>query len=184
MSAAKHRSDIHTVEKYINKKTIIVGEVNTGKTVYLGKILKMFVDEGEKDLTVIDMAPESTRGIGGKMNMEEVPSIRYYTAKIAAPRLTGKTVDEVQMLAEHNAKRLEAVFLEYVKNPSKILFVNDISIYLQAGDLNKLLLWLNQTPTVVMNGYYGSALGGGKLGERERKNMETLQEQCDRVIRM
>jgi hypothetical protein len=66
MSAAKHRSDIHTVEKYINKKTIIVGEVNTGKTVYLGKILKMFVDEGEKDLTVIDMAPESTRGIGGK----------------------------------------------------------------------------------------------------------------------
>jgi hypothetical protein len=118
------------------------------------------------------------------MNMEEVPSIRYYTAKIAAPRLTGKTVDEVQMLAEHNAKRLEAVFLEYVKNPSKILFVNDISIYLQAGDLNKLLLWLNQTPTVVMNGYYGSALGGGKLGERERKNMETLQEQCDRVIRM
>ena len=30
------------------------------------------------------------------------------------------------------------------------------------------------TPPVIMNGYYGSSLGGGKLGRQERQNMRAL----------
>lgn len=171
------------VHEFKNRKTIIVGEVNTGKTVYLCEILSRFLDEGEKEIALIDMAPESVEGIGGKIDHEKTDAIKYYTAQIVAPRLTGKTVEEVETLAEHNAKLIDEIFVEYLNNPCKVLFMNDVSIYLQAGDLNELLSLLHSTPTVIMNGYYGFSLGGGKLGERERENMKALQSICDRVIK-
>jgi len=65
----------------------------------------------------------------------------------------------------------------------KVLFINDVSIYLQAGDLKSLLTYLSSIPVVIMNGYYGSSLGGGSLGERERRNMEELQKKCTRVVK-
>jgi len=171
------------VEEFMNKKTIIVGEVNTGKTLYLCEILNRFLDEDEKEIALIDMAPESIKGVGGKIDHEKIDAIKYYTAQIVAPRLTGKTVEEVETFARHNAKLIDELFVEYLKNPSKVLFINDVSIYLQGGDLNELLALLHATPTVIMNGYYGFSLGGGKLGERERENMKTLQSRCDKVIK-
>jgi len=99
-----------------------------------------------------------------------------------APRLTGKSVNEVESFAENNVKLIDHIFKAYLKDPCKTLFINDVSIYLQKGDIEKLILLLDSTPTVIMNGYYGKSLGGGKLGERERQNMEALQEICDRVI--
>lgn len=158
--------------------------MNTEKTAYLAEILTRFLEEGETNLTVIDMAPESIKGIGGKMSRDGINSLRYYTARIVAPRLVGRTVDEVEMLAKENARLIDGIFIEYLKNPSKVLFINDISLYLQAGDLDKLLSFLSATPTVIMNGYYGSSLGGGKLGRRERQNMKVLQKRCDRVIKV
>lgn len=171
------------IEEFKNKKTIILGEVNTGKTSFLLDILRGFLKEGEKEIALIDMAPESMKGIGGKINQEKIDAIRYYTAQIVAPRLTGKTTDEVEKFARHNANLIHEIFVEYLKNPTRVLFINDVSIYLQAGDLNELLSLLQSTPTVIMNGYYGSSLGGGELGERERENMKALQNRCDRVIK-
>lgn len=171
------------VDEFRNKKTIIIGEVNTGKTNLLLDILKEFLKEGEKEITLIDMAPESMKGIGGKIDHEKMGAIRYYTAQIIAPRLTGKTAEEVEKFARHNANLIHEIFVEYLRNPTKVLFINDVSIYLQAGDLNELLSLLHSTPTVIMNGYYGSSLGGAKLGERERENMNALQNRCDRVIK-
>jgi len=175
MSAQNRFRPLNGVQEFRNRKTLIIGEVNTGKTAYLAEILNRFLEGGETDLTVMDMAPESVKGIGGKMTMKETKSISYCTTQI---------VDEVEALAEHNAKLIEGVFTEYVKSPSKVLFINDVSLYLQAGDLHKLLLWINSTPTVIMNGYYGFSLGEGELGKRERQNMKALQKRCDRVIEL
>ena len=172
------------MQEFINKRTIIVGEVNTGKTAYLGEILKRFLEGGEAEIALIDMAPESIKGIGGKMSMQGVDSARYYTAQISAPRLAGKSVDQTEALAGLNAELIEGIFEKYVKNPGKTLFINDVSLYLQTGDLHKLILFLDFTPTVIMNGYYGFSLGGGELGKRERHNMEELQKRCDRVIQV
>jgi len=170
------------VEEFRNKKTIIIGEVNTGKTACLGEILDRFMEAGAREIAVIDMAPKRVKGIGGKMRTEGFSSISYYTAEIMAPRLVGKTEHEVQMLAEHNVKLIDNIFAEYLKNPCKVLFINDVSLYLQAGDPNKLFLLLDSSPTVIINGYYGYSLGGGKLGKRERENMNALRKRCDRVI--
>ena len=167
-----------------DKKTIILGEVNTGKTAYSIEILQKLQERGETGISVIDMAPDRIKGIGGKMPKEALRDVRYYNAQVVAPRLLGKTESEVQNLANHNAKSIEDAFFEYEKNPSKVLFINDISLYLQAGDLARLFKVLKITPTVVMNGYYGTSLGGGELGKRERQNMVALQSECDTVIKL
>ncbi len=172
------------IAKIQNRKTIIVGEVNTGKTAYSVEVLQRFKERGETEIALIDMAPESIKGIGGKMPKEALRDVKYCSVQVVAPRLIGKTEDEVQSLANHNAKSIEDAFWEYEKEPSKVLFVNDISLYLQAGDLTRLFSVLNSTPTVVMNGYYGYSLGGGNLGKRERQNMEALQRRCDTVIKL
>ncbi len=170
------------IDDFKNRKTIIVGETNTGKTALTGKILEMFLVERDSNLAIIDMAPERLKGIGGKLPLKTIGCARYYTDRIVPPRLTGKTDHEVETLAWENAVILERIIENCLINPPEVLFINDVSIYLQAGDLQKLLLLIDTVPTVIMNGYYGLSLGGGKLGEREHQNMEFLQDACDIVI--
>ena len=169
---------------YRGKKTIIVGEVNTGKTALLSETLQKFLDEGETNVAVIDLAPEIFRGIGGKMAGEALDRVRYYTTEVLPPRLMGKTAAEVLALAEQNARRIEDLFGQFAKSRAKVLLINDVSLYLQAGDIETLWSLAASVPTVIMNGYLGSSLGGGDLSERERRNMEALQERCDRVVKL
>ena len=171
------------VSEFRDKKTIIIGDVNTGKTVLLLEILKAFSRQGTEAVAVIDMAPEAMKGIGGKLQTEGLQNVRYMTTKIIPPRLTGNTPEEIETYAEQNARSIDELFKAYVKDPADVLFINDASIYLQAGDPGDMIRWLDSTPTVIMNGYYGTTLGGGDFGERERRNMDALIKHCDRVIR-
>ena len=41
---------LQSIQEFRDKKTLIVGEANTGKTVLTAGILKRFIDAGEKDL--------------------------------------------------------------------------------------------------------------------------------------
>ena len=77
MSVHDNYRSTHTVREFRNKFTLIIGEVKTGKTVCMGEILMRFLEGGETDLTVIDMAPESTKGIGGKMDISGIHAVRY-----------------------------------------------------------------------------------------------------------
>lgn len=172
------------IEAFRDKRTLIVGDVNTGKTSYSLEILKNFLREGAFSVAIIDMAPESVEGVGGKMCFHCKRSVAYHSGEIAAPRLSGKTKEEIERLAKQNAVVIERLLEAYVNNPAEILFINDVSIYLQAGSVERLVSFLDLTPTLVMNGYFGETLGGGDLGMRERENMERLQGWCDNVIRL
>lgn len=172
------------VDELLGKRTIITGEVNTGKTGLLRRILKDFRDQGHRDLALIDMAPTTTKGIGGKMDIQGLRIPSYYPAATAAPRLTGKTPDGVRILAQRNAEIIDEAFLLLLKAPTRMLFINDVSMYLQTGELANLLSHLKYASTIVMNGYYGYSLGGGELGKRERDNMRLLQQNCDLVIEL
>ena len=77
MSAQNEFRPINGIQEFRNKRTLIIGEVKTGKTVCMGEILMRFLEGGETDLTVIDMAPESTKGIGGKMDISGIHAVRY-----------------------------------------------------------------------------------------------------------
>jgi len=110
--------------------------------------------------------------------------LTLYAPPMAAPRLTGQTPEQVRALARRNAARLEEVFAAYLAAPAAVLFINDVSLYLQAGDPARLYAVLEATPTVVINGYMGGSLGGGELGRVEQERMRQLAARCARVIRL
>lgn len=170
-------------------KCLIVGEVNTGKT----KLMQTLLCEAEslgKAITVIDLAPRERKRIGTGNGEEEGEGVMvggrlktdadYYTTHIDTPRLTGKTIKEVISLAEGNKKRIEALFEKvHLKD---VLFINDVSLYLQRGDIARIVSLMESVHTSILNGYFGTSLGEDPFSMEERKKMIELQEQCDRII--
>jgi len=166
------------------KKTLILGEVKVGKTLLLKRIVKEFLEAGGEHCALVDLAPELTRGIGGKMNLLWHPRLTVYSPRIVAPRLTGRDQEEVAQLAEANGRACDRVFGEYLDDPRPCLFINDASLYLQAREVSGLASLLEASPTVVANGYFGRALGGGGFGDNERQRMQEFMALCDRVINL
>ncbi len=171
-------------EELTGSWTLIAGEVNSGKTRLLRQIIAAFAAQGAGPLALVDMAPETTRGVGGKLSPPPGVELALYAPPVAAPRLTGRTPEQVRALARQNAARLEEVFAAYLAAPAAVLFINDVSLYLQAGDPARLYAVLEATPTVVINGYMGDSLGGGELGRVEQERMRQLAARCARVIRL
>ena len=71
--------------------------------------------------------------------------------------------------------------------PSRILFINDVSLYLQRGSLDRLWETLLKADTVVANGYVGERLKddlGTGLSRDERRRMDELASRVDVVIRI
>lgn len=160
-----------------NYRTLILGEVRTGKTKLTQKLLEE-AETLEKDIAVIDMAPESRDGVGGKL----IPAATtaYYTTDIVTPRLTGKTEKEMEQLAALNKNRIEDLFNQYLPKP--VLFMNDVSIYLQRGTVDALVLIMSSSRTCIMNGYFGTSLGEDVFSIKEKKKMMKLQPFCDKII--
>ncbi|MCB2225664.1 MAG: hypothetical protein KQH53_03220 [Desulfarculaceae bacterium] len=164
--------------------TLIAGEVNSGKTRLLAGIMSAFAEAGVEPLALMDLAPELTKGVGGKLSPPPGVELTLYAPPIVAPRLTGKTPGEVAAFAAQNAAAIEEAFAAYLAAPAVALFINDVSLHLQAGDPARLYAVLEATPTVVINGYMGASLGGGELGRVEQERMAALAARCARVIRL
>ncbi len=173
-----------SLHEYWGKRTLILGDVNTGKTQMTLRFLDGFMGRKRGEVAVLDLAPEKTRGIGGKMEIPAHSGIFYYTTTIVPPRLTGRNPSEVEAYARQNARAIEELFFLYLKNPKKILVINDVSLYLQKGNLDRLQEVLAPSHTVVINGYYGKALGDSPFSEREKRQMDRLAKICDRVSRL
>lgn len=178
--------------------TLIVGDINSGKTRLSKRILEGFLDCREGDVIIVDLAPYILRydlarkrdlsGVGGAL---EAPpdhvnrgNVRRFSAGLVPPRLRAKTQEEALFYAGQNALIIEGMFRRAFEGRVEILFVNDCSMYLQAGDPSRLLEWIRAAKTAVVNGYYGTRLGGGPVSEREREGMDHLMANCDRLIRL
>jgi len=178
--------------KFLNKKTLIIGEVKSGKTKFTAELLKEAIKLGYKSkIAVIDLAPKSffKEFIGAPLTnyIKINSSIKYLKPEVKAPRIEGKTKEEILRIAEENAKLIDEAFNEFLKNPREILFINDVSLYFHKGDLNKLFLILSKVETAVLNGYYGvyfnNDLGSG-ISLREKTLMRELAESMDLIIEM
>jgi archaellum biogenesis ATPase FlaH len=170
-----------TCRTFFGLKTLIVGDVNTGKTSYTQLLL--LECRGKKTMVVLDMAPEKVKNIGGKMQVLSDPEIHYFTTQIRPPRLSAENEEEAIKIANENAKSIERDLLSRAESiPADALIVNDVSLYLQMGNFKRLLQVMERFQTVILNGYYGEAFPDGKLTRRERENMEHLMNFCDQVI--
>ena len=190
----KKTPEIH-LEDYLSRKTLILGDVNTGKTTLTKKVLEALCrrDLGGR-IAIVDMAPEIPEklatekglvGVGGKLTPPEGHDILYLGGHFEPPRLSSKTEEEAMEKARQNLRISEGFFRKLGGQSRDILLVNDVSIYLQAGTAENLIRWLDRAATVIANGYWGERLGRGTLTERERTEtakLKTYFEQKGRAL--
>ena len=172
------------VNEFLGRKTLIAGDVNAGKTRYCLDILLAFVRAGRLDIAVLDFAPATISGIGGKLVPSETSGVIYFSADISAPRLTGRNETEIIDLAQHNARTIESLLEDYLASPKDILFINDITLYLHTGSMERIMAVIDTASTTVINAYYGSAFSNMPLSAQEKRSVEHLMKRMDRVIRV
>jgi len=98
-----------------------------------------------------------------------------------------KNQDELISIADSNRAKIEKVLEAFNKAPTKVLFINDASMYLQKGELENLRATISKAETAVVNAYLGERLKndlGTGLSNRERTLVLSLAEKMDRVIRL
>jgi len=172
------------IKHYLNRQTMIVGDVNSGKTTLTTLILEEFLKAGYgEQIAVLDLSPDPVQGIGGKLSIGSGTPALYLTADIIAPRLMGKDAAHTLRLANDNARKIEVLFEEFKRRRREILFVNDTTLYLQSGRLALFFKTLSMSSTQIVNGYYGSTFADSELTQRERRLTDALIAVSDKVIR-
>jgi hypothetical protein len=174
----------------VGKKVLITGDVGVGKTKLTIALLEEAIALGlSAKITIIDMAPTG-RKIGGKLVefSEKLRAIRYLTPQLVeTPRLSAKSTRELLHLVNLNEKRIRPLLKEFVETPTSILFVNDISIYLQSGSDEPILSVMRSSETFIANGYFGSTLHSDfetDISTTERRLMKKLADTVDFAINL
>ncbi len=170
---------------YLDHRTLILGDINSGKTRETRRILSRWVADNPTPLmTILDLAPEPLRGIGGRLTLPPRFMGRYLITEIIPPRLTGQNAAEISELAAANARVIEPLLDAFLNQPHPMLVVNDVTLFLQAGDYARLAAVMHSATTVLINAYFGASFADHPITRRERHLTERLMGDCDRVIWM
>jgi len=177
----------------LSRRVLIVGDIGVGKTALSGRLLDEAVSLGFKDyITVLDFAPTEKFEFKAKRSMKDhsdsVDSVRYLRPPVVrAPRIEGRSREEVIELAEENARVLEGYLSEFYNHPSRILFINDITLYLHSGPPERILEILSRAETSIVNAYRGERLRedlGSGISEREYKALKMVEKCMDITIEL
>ena len=185
----------YTFQSLQGKKVLIIGDVGTGKTTLTLKLLEEAIRTGFGNrITVIDMAPAIVEAkgmrVGGKLLglSDQLKETKYLTPiGVETPRLKAKSAKELLYLVNLNEKQIGPLLKKYIKNPTPILFINDISIYLQSGVDEHISSAIRAAETFIANGYYGEAFKedfGTGVTNRERRLMRKIIENVDVLIEL
>ena len=140
-------------------------------------------------IVVLDLAPDipptlaqarGLAGAGGYLLPPPDSDVLDLRTHLHAPRLSSATEAEAEEKAAENARAIEALFDQLPPSGSgrDVLFINDVTLYLQAGFAADLLGNLGKADftTLVVNGYWGQRLGDSALSRREREQTRRLRE--------
>lgn len=183
-----------SIDEFLRKKILIIGDVGVGKTELTAHIAKTLLKNGYgKDITIIDLAPtrlsDCQRKVGGRItDYINVDQVKYLTSNfITAPRSTAKSRDELVVMIVKNRQLIDPLLNEYLGSPTSILAINDLTMYLHAGKLDKIKRCIFKSETFIGNAYYGdffnNDLGTG-ISAREKKLTDELCRIMDKVINL
>jgi GTPase SAR1 family protein len=186
--------DLHFNELH-GRKALVTGDVCSGKTALTARLLKEAIATVRPtEITLIEMAPRRRefKGVvvGGRLTDlmgDDQSGIRCLlpSRELYAPRVEGTNATHVMSLARSNAESIQELLRIYLRAPTSILFVNDVSIYLQMGDLNRLLEAVSLAGTFVANSYEGPTLEDDQqsgLSKREKAGLAALKNLMDIVL--
>jgi hypothetical protein len=173
---------------YIGHHTLLYGETNTKKTYYTAKFVQFLVetkDFNSNEISILDFAPTlntiKNLKIGGKIKDFYDNSIIcnniFFKGDIIPPRLRARSKKELYETACKNYKKTYEILNFFNNNPTKILIINDISIYLHIGNKNLLLEAISKSNTFFGNSYYGSSIKSDfakQFSLREKRLVEYL----------
>ncbi len=174
--------------KLLNKRTIIYGEAGSGKTRLLAKLLKEFSNIlGPSKITIIDLAPPKVGDIGGPLTQYiDVKGFIYLRPEyVYAPRLMACNSEELRRYVSNNVERGRKCFQTYLMDPTELLAVNDITIFLHGADVEELMEYVAMANTFITTAYYGEKLMqdyGTGLSSKERESVEKLLKHFDVAI--
>jgi hypothetical protein len=170
---------------YDGRRTLVIGDVNTGKTRRTENVLARWIaQDRSQEIVVLDLAPETKETIGGRIHLPaDFQGVRLSTT-IVPPRLSGRDENEATALAEANAAAIETLFKDSRLGTCSILVINDVTLYLQAGSYERLWTIIEPVGTVLINAYYGDSFPDYHLSRQERRRTEHLIKDCHQVIRL
>lgn len=175
-------------EDCLGKYLFIMGDVNTGKTTLCRQWLVQLCQQGlGTRIALIDMAPHIPEalalerglvGAGGSLLPPPASGVLDLRTHLDAPRLSSTSEAEAMAKAVRNAHAIEALLAQLPGSRRDILFINDVTLYLQAGFTAGLLKHIAKAgiKTLVVNGYWGERLGGGELTHREKAETQRLRQ--------
>ena len=152
-----------------NHHTLLYGETNTNKTYQTSKFVQFLLESKEvppKNISILDFAPNLMTikkiKIGGKIQDFYENSMTskniLFKGEIIPPRLKSSNKTELYQNACENFKKTSEILHLFKKDPTPILIINDISIYLHIGNIKLLLEAINKSNTFFGNSYYGSSI--------------------------
>ncbi|NVM45573.1 MAG: hypothetical protein HWN79_11715 [Candidatus Lokiarchaeota archaeon] len=156
-------------EKIVGTHTLLYGETNTKKTFYTAKFIEFLLEIKRvppKDVSVLDFAPKlayvNKLKIGGRIqdyySNSKKCNIIAFKGEIIPPRINARNQKELFGLLCHNHKKVVKILDIFNANPTEILIINDISIYLHLGSKKYLMDTISKTKTFFGNAYYGSSI--------------------------
>lgn len=98
--------------------------------------------------------------------------------------LTGK---ELLKLAVMNRNNMQPLICRYLKSPTKILVINDLTLYLHAGSLDLIDECMVVSEIFIANAYYGDKLSfnhGTGISLREKNMVLKLIRYMDDIVVM
>jgi len=167
----------------LGKRVVITGEVGVGKTKLLASLIDEAAFESNLRVVVLDLAPEvhigsETIGASVKTYSRELHQVIYLRpTTVFAPRLQGRNREEVLDLAAKNASSIEPLLITLASNPPDVLFIDDLTIYLQAGKIEPLIKLISTIRTFIATSYKGKKLlddKGSGISRVEKCRLESL----------
>lgn len=170
----------------LGKRTLVIGDVNTGKTTLCKRWLSELCQQGlGPRIALLDLAPTISHelalkrgivGAGGELRAPAESAVLDLRAHLEPPRLSSSSESEALEKAERNAQLIDAL-LRRLEPQRDILFINDVTLFLQARSAASLIkaAGFDTRTTLVVNGYRGERLGGGALTRQETAEMSELE---------
>ncbi|MBY8990487.1 MAG: hypothetical protein KGD58_07005 [Candidatus Lokiarchaeota archaeon] len=175
-------------DNLVNHSTLLYGETNTYKTYQTSEFVKFLLESKHirsKEISILDFAPSlmeiKNLKIGGQIQdfykQSSTCNNIIFKGDIIPPRLKSSNKTELYQYARENLKKTSEILNIFNGNPTPVLIINDISIYLHIGSIKLLLNAINKSNTFFGNTYFGSSIKRGYatlFSLRERRKVKSL----------